>query len=588
MPTPPHAMPTTPGGTASRSISRRNMLKFAVIGGAAAALPLERLAFTSGSSSRLASSKLPAYFTQKFAVPPVITPVGSQAIRCFDGVTRSYPRYDIAQTFGVAEILPGYKTPVFGYNGSIPGPTFRVQHGSPVVVNQTNLLHLPPAAPFDGARMPSRYTSDPLQRSTSTHLHGSASLPQYDGYASDITFPGQIKQYFYPNCQEARTLWYHDHGVHHTSQNAYNGLAAMYILHDEREQSLGIPQGRYDVPLIIKDAMFGQDGGLVYDDNSESGIYGDVILMNGVPWPYMEVEPRKYRFRFLNSSVSRSYTWQVSDGRSAVPMTVIGTDAGLMPQPQTVASFRHGMAERYEVVIDFAPYAQKPGKAPTRLTLKNLLPANNINYDGVKQAMQFVVGPTESVLNTESNSVPSDWRDRVEAPECMTFKESDLLAQKVPLRRFDFIRTNGHWTINGETWKEVIDSGYTHCMAEPELDAVEIWELTNTSGGWFHPVHIHLVDFQVLSRNGSASKVLPHEKGPKDVVYVGENETVRVAMRFSGPAAGEGWPSPRGRYMMHCHNLVHEDHDMMMQFSVGDHEYTAPYDPITAAAAWAI
>jgi FtsP/CotA-like multicopper oxidase with cupredoxin domain len=119
-------------------------------------------------------------------------------------------------------------------------------------------------------------------------------------------------------------------------------------------------------------------------------------------------------------------------------------------------------------------------------------------------------------------------------------------------------------------------------MAEPGEGDVEIWQLTNTSGGWFHPVHIHLIDFQVLSRNGSAAKVFPYEKGPKDVVYVGENETVRVAMRFAGPSAGDGWPTPHGRYMMHCHNLVHEDHDMMMQFNVGDPTYDAKCDPITA------
>ena len=567
------------------SLSRRNMIKMAVIGGAAAALPMERLAFTSGSAKRMPTSKMPRYFSQRFVIPPVIAPVGTQRIPCFDGIEREYPRYDIAQRFGVAEIMPGYKTPVFGYNGNVPGPTFRVHHDSAIIVNQANLLHLPP---FNSAPMPSSYTTDPLQRSTSTHLHGSASLPQYDGYASDVTFPAQMKRYFYPNCQEARTLWYHDHGVHHTANNAYNGLAGMYILHDSHEQSLGIPQGSYDVPVIVKDAMFAEDGGLIYDDNSESGIYGDVILINGVPWPSMEVEPRKYRFRFLNASVSRSYRWQLHDGRSVVPMTVIGTDAGLMPRPQVVADFRHGMAERYEVVIDFAPYAQKPGSAPARLTLKNLLPPNNINYDGVKQAMQFVVGPKESVLTWDNNDVPADWQSKVVSPECMTWSESGLKAQGVPDRRFEFIRTNGHWTINGETWENVIDSNYTHCMAEPEFDAVEIWELKNTSGGWFHPVHIHLVDFQVLSRNGSAANVLPHEKGAKDVVYVGENETVRVAMRFGGPSAGAGWPRPRGRYMMHCHNLVHEDHDMMMQFSVGDPQHVAEYDPIAAAAAWPI
>jgi spore coat protein A, manganese oxidase len=559
-------------------LSRRDLIKIAAAGGAAMALPFERGAFTATSSVRMATTAMPKYFSLPFVRPPELSPVGTSDVTCFDGQVRSYPRYEVSQTFGVAQIMPGYKTPTFGYNGVVPGATIRVHKGNPIVVNQTNLLHRPPAAPYQNVAMPSAYTSDPWQRSTSTHLHGSASLPQFDGYASDVTFPGQRKSYFYPNSQEARTLWYHDHGVNHTSQNAYNGLAGMYIMHDPVEQALGIPQGEYDVPLIIRDAMFANDGSLIYNDNSESGVYGDVLLVNGVPWPEMVVERRKYRFRFLNASVSRSYTWSLSDGRSAVPMTVIGTDAGLMPKPQVVSKFLHGMAERYEVVIDFSQY-----KDNTTLTLQNLLPANNIEYAGIKQAMRFrVLGDARTL---ENNSVPAYWEDAVEAPECMTFKESDLIAQNVPQREFKFIRANSKWTINGETWENVIDSGYTHCMAEPEYGAVEIWQLTNTSGGWFHPVHIHLVDFQVLSRNGSASRVQPYERGPKDVVYVGENETVRVAMRFAGPSAGEGWPMPRGRYMMHCHNLVHEDHDMMMQFSVGDKDHLPELDPITAARA---
>ncbi len=557
------------------TLSRRDLLKITAIGGVAAVLPWERIAYTKDEARRMATSRMPKPFTLPFVTPPEISSAGYGDQRCWDGSTRNYPIFNIVQTFGVAEIMPGYKTPVFGYNGMVPGPTIRISHDHPIIVNQTNLLHVPPAS-YPNASMPSRYTSDPWKRSTSTHLHGSASLPQYDGYASDITMPGQMKTYFYPNCQEARTLWYHDHGVHHTSQNAYNGLAGMYILHDEHEQSLGIPQGRYDVPLVIKDAMFATDGTLIYDDNSESGVYGDVILVNGVPWPEMVVERRKYRFRFLNASISRSYRWQLHDGRSAVPMTVIGTDAGLMPRPASVSSFRHGMAERYEVVIDFAKY---PDNA--LLTLKNLSLPNNIDEDTTGYGMRFRVRGDATSL--ENNKLPGELAPAPVA-ECMTFSEQGLLKAGVKKREFKFIRTNGHWTINGKTWEDVIDSDYTYCMAEPEQDSIEIWDLTNTSGGWFHPVHIHLVDFQILSRNGSAANVLPHEKGPKDVAYVGENETVRVAMRFSGPSAGEGWPTPRGRYMMHCHNLVHEDHDMMMQFSVGDPDHEAAYDPIKAAA----
>ena len=179
---------------------------------------------------------------------------------------------------------------------------------------------------------------------TSTHLHGSASLPQYDGYASDVTQPGQWKNYHYPNFQDARTLWYHDHGVHHTAENAYMGLAGMYIMHDEAEQALGLPRGAYDVPLILKDAMFATDGSLLFDDNDDSGLFGDVNLVNGVPWPVMRVERRKYRFRILNASISRSFRLKLSTGE---PFQVIGTDGGLMPAPQsTEPADRHGRALR--------------------------------------------------------------------------------------------------------------------------------------------------------------------------------------------------------------------------------------------------
>jgi hypothetical protein len=122
------------------------------------------------------------------------------------------------------------------------------------------------------------------------------------------------------------------------------------------------------------------------------------------------------------------------------------------------------------------------------------------------------------------------------------------------------------------TWDEVVESGYKKVLADPDLDDVEIWEIENSSGGWFHPVHIHLVDFQLLSRNGQAP--FAHERGPKDVVYVGEGETVRLLMKFE---------HHRGRYMIHCHNLPHEDHDMMAQFSVGiDTNDPDPNHPVEA------
>jgi spore coat protein A, manganese oxidase len=174
-------------------------------------------------------------------------------------------------------------------------------------------------------------------------------------------------------------------------------------------------------------------------------------------------------------------------------MTVIGTDAGLVPEPVVVTGFRHGMAERYEIVVDFSAYRG------AKITLRNRLPKNNVDYTGITEVMQFRVGRADP-STTVDNEISPNWAERIAPVECMSFTESDLKQQSVPEREFKFIRTNSKWTINGETWENVIDSQYTHCMAEPDEDAVEIWKLTNASGGWFHPVHIHLVDFQILSR----------------------------------------------------------------------------------------
>jgi FtsP/CotA-like multicopper oxidase with cupredoxin domain len=238
------------------------------------------------------------------------------------------------------------------------------------------------------------------------------------------------------------------------------------------------------------------------------------------------------------------------------------------------------MAERYEVVIDFAEYSDN-----TLLTLRNRSADNNIDYATTAYAMRFRV--RGDATSSENNAIPDDWADRFPAAECMSWSEQGLRDESVKRREFKFIRKHGQWTIDGKTWEDVIDSDYEYCMADPAENAIEIWDLTNTSGGWFHPVHIHLVDFQILARldsDGNPRQVHPYERGPKDVAYVGENETVRVAMRFGGPSAGEGWPTPRGRYMMHCHNLVHEDHDMMMQFNVGDADLDPTLNPIGAAA----
>jgi spore coat protein A, manganese oxidase len=351
-----------------------------------------------------AASRCPKPYTIPFAVPRVATRVRT---------TADTDIYALTQKQVGVEILPGLKTDIWGYDGVTPGPTIVVRQGRETIVRQSNSL-------------PALHPQLRYKPWTSTHLHGSASKPQYDGYASDITNPGEFKNYHYPNVQEARSLWYHDHGMHFTAPNAYMGLAAMYILHDDHELSLPIPHGRSDPPLVIKDALFTSSGQLIFDDQGASGLFGDVILVNGVPWPKMEVERRKYRFRMLNASVSRSYDIALDTGG---PMTVIASEGGLYPKPQTVTSFRQGMAERYEVIIDFEQY-----EVGQRFVMKNLGLPNNVDFDTTGDIMAFDV--VSDATDTSNNEVPEDLNPN---NEVMKLTEADAVAT----RHLNFVRKTG-------------------------------------------------------------------------------------------------------------------------------------------------
>jgi spore coat protein A len=514
----------------SLSVSRRDVLKVSALGAAALALPFERVA-RAKTASKIAESRIPRPYTLPFKVPPVIDGRGGGTIT-------------IAQKMQNAVILPGVQTPIFGYNGITPGPTILARRGTPLNIAVSNEL-------------PAKHPNWGYEAWTSVHLHGSASKPQFDGYASDITRVGQTKTYQFPNNQESRTLWYHDHGVHHTAENAYMGLAAMYLMSDELEDRLPIPKGTYDLPMVIADKMFAANGSLMYDDEGHSGLYGDVMLVNGQPWPNLKVAKRKYRFRILNASLSRGLRLQLSN---SAPMTVIATDGGLMPKPQTTVQLRVGMAERYEVVIDFAQYA--PG---TKIQLRNLGVPNSRDFDNTDKVMQFEV--TADAFDAANNEVPAELNPQ---NEIMLLDETTVPGIKTV--KLDLHRSNSTWKVNNTTWDDIVKSNYQTVVANPQPDEVQIWEITNKSGGWFHPTHIHLVDFKILSRNGKAP--FNYELGPKDVAYVGENETVRLITRFSHQT---------GRYMIHCHNLPHEDHDMMTQFRVGTDN--ADNDPMTSAPA---
>jgi FtsP/CotA-like multicopper oxidase with cupredoxin domain len=344
----------------------------------------------------------------------------------------------------------------------------------------------------------------------------------------------------YPNNQSGRTLWYHDHAEHHTAENAYFGQAGFYILHDPAEDALKLPSGKYDVPLTLSSKQYNTDGTLFSPAGETTSLYGDVIHVNGEPWPYFNVEPRKYRLRFLDSSISRAFKlYFEAQGGNKVPFHVIGSDAGLLTKPVPSDNLEISMAERWEVVIDFSAYK---GQNVTLRNNRNV--QHDEDYNSTDKVMRFVVGT--AVGSQENNgNLPSSLRT-VPFPPKKTGVD----------RTFRFERSNGLWTINGVTFADVEN----RILAKPPRGQVEVWSLENNSGGWSHPVHIHLVDFQIISRIDGKRSVLPYEKEAlKDVVLLGENEKVQVIARYAP------WD---GVYMFHCHNLIHEDHDMMGAFNV--------------------
>lgn len=531
-------------------LSRRNLLRGAVALGGSGLVVAAGGGEVIAAASKLASKNMPVPYANPFRRPPVLLP-SEQGVDDMG----PYAKYRLYQKLGQANMVPGLQTTIAGYNGIFPGPTLKVPQGTRTEVQIANQLAI---SPVHGGTF-----------STVTHLHGSASLPQYDGYANDRTMPGQVKTYHYPNWQQARTLWYHDHNHHTTAQNVFSGIAAQYHLHDPYEQAQ-LPQGEYDVPLIVSDMSFRADGSVYFDDALHSGFMGDTILVNGVAWPTMKVKPRVYRFRVLAASISRSYRFALSTG---APFYIVGTDAGMTPTVQAVSSWRHGVAERYEVLIDFRKY--KPG---TKIDLKNLSNKNNVNFVNTGKVMRFEVvadsGPKDTyVIPSKLDVGPQPFAERG-AIEVMNLKPEMATTR----RRLRVQRVHGVWTINGETWDDVERSNFQKCVGNPQPYDVEIWDLVNESGGWFHPLHIHLIDGQIIGRNTTRDgKAHPWERGGKDVFYLGEDETVSVLMQFTTGDGNEG-----GRYMTHCHNLVHEDSDMMVQFAVGDVNVN---DPVTSDCA---
>ncbi|HEX2057156.1 MAG TPA: multicopper oxidase family protein [Actinomycetota bacterium] len=467
--------------------TRRDFLKIAVAGGAALALPRPALAFADAFAP-------PDPFQVPLRVPRVLEPVRSTDERDYFVTTMREAR---------PRLLPNKRTPIWGFDGAFPGPTIKVTRGRPAVVRRINRLDVP----------------------VTIHLHGGRVPASSDGHPLDLIRPGGHKDYFYPNDQEATTLWYHDHTHHRSSRNVYKGLAGLYVIEDPAEDEYNLPSGDYDVPLVLQDRKFRRNGSFKFKD-SHDDVLGSVFLVNGRPAPFFEVANRRYRFRILNASNSRGYELALSTGE---PLVQIASDQGLLSAPAPAATIPLWTGERAEVVIDFSKYP-----VGTRVVLGD-------RQDPADPASAAPLVAFDVVREeTDDSSLPPMFRP---IPRLLTGSVQRELALE-----FDFDRNV--WTINGKTFDpDRID-------VKPRLGDTEVWTFRNLSSVR-HPMHVHLVRFQVLDRNNLPPS--PGEMGWKDTVRVGPSEVVRVAMTFEGHT---------GRYMFHCHNLAHEDHSMMGQMKV--------------------
>ncbi|KAM0330944.1 hypothetical protein ACHAQA_003901 [Verticillium albo-atrum] len=474
---------------------------------------------------------IPPVKQEKWPSRPITNPVTKQKVKYYEIEIKEFEQ----------QVYPNKKpTKLVGYDGISPGPTFLEERDGESVVRFTN-----------HAKM-----------ANSVHLHGSYSRTPFDGWAEDTTEPGEYKDYYYPNCQNGRTMWYHDHAIDHTAENAYFGQAGAYLVHDAAEDALGLPSGygKYDIPMILSAKQYNSDGSLFSPANVDDSLYGDVIHVNGQPWPYFKVEPRKYRFRFLNAAISRTFFLYFESSKKAgtkLDFQVIASDTGLLTSPQNAKDLYISMAERYEVIFDFSNYK---GQNVTLRNTKDFAPDKDFLH--TDKVMRFVVagaGPADS------SNVPS------------ALRQVDFPKHKEGIdHHFLFHRQGSDWRINGVTFADVKN----RVLAKPKRGLVEVWELENSSGGWSHPIHIHLVDFRVLKRTGGKrQKVFNYEaQGLKDVVWLGPGETVTVEAHYAP------WP---GVYMFHCHNLIHEDHEMMAAFNVSviedlGYPETAFADPMQA------
>jgi FtsP/CotA-like multicopper oxidase with cupredoxin domain len=472
-----------------------------------------------------------------------------------------------------------------GTHGPIsPGPTYQANYGIPQMTRNINAL--PSLPEVGGFGMPS----------VTTHLHNAHNPSESDGNPCDFYGIGNFCDQYYPNVlagfsstnppngdinESLSTLWYHDHRVDFTSQNTYKGLVGFYCLFNQfdtgnEETGFHLPSfPDFDIPLAFADKVYDDSGNLQFDLFTLDGIIGDKFLVNGQIQPFLQVEPRRYRFRLLDTGPSRFYSYFLTDLNNPNAVNqfwVIANDGNLLPNPVEVSTVRIGPAERVDIIVDFSQFAGKTIYLENRLlqingqgpvppqgftaglpgdTAANQFECNtglDANGNPLAILSDILPGGKGNLLlqfQVSSKAVADNSVDPRTNPSFYQLPSTNVAPRIV--RTFKFDRLNGQWSVNGQ-FMDCNDFRFTVSQ-----NSSEQWVLTNLTGDWTHPIHIHLEEHQILTRNGLPPS-LAVEHSRKDVVQVHPNERVQLFFRF------RDWV---GKYPIHCHNVVHEDHAMM-------------------------
>jgi len=507
-------------------------------------------------------------FIDALPIPKVLKPKE----RCRHGTFYEVKMSEFFHRFH-SELPP---TKVWGYEGQLPGPTIEVEQGEKTHIKWINKLPDKHFLPVDhtlhgsGEHMP--------EVRTVVHLHGAEVEPESDGYpeawfTSDFKKCGPRfvhKVYTYENNQRPAMLWYHDHAIGITRLNVYAGLAGLYFIRNDEERDLNLPSGVYEIPLVIQDKTFNEDGSLFYpstvnvpdpppdfpDVSITPGFAGDTIIVNGKAWPYLEVEQRKYRFRILNASNERFYRMSLDSEQQFIQS---GSDGGLLQRPVRLDEIVIAPAERVDVVVDFSD--QPVGSA-----------INVINTARVPFNFGTPPDPETTGLIMQFRVVERTGEDTSTVPQILSrikrFDECDAVCTRdITLDVSTDMYNRLLFLLSNHDWMDAITE--TPVVGEPEM-----WRIINPGLG-YHPIHIHQLQFQIYDRipfdvaaynatgiiryTGEPELPPAYERGWKDTVQAVPGYVTRLIMRF-GPYTG--------RYVYHCHILEHEDHDMMRPIEV--------------------